>query len=1056
MAADGSIVIDTRIDSSKVKNGVNDIKNSLQEVGKKVNTVGKEMSNSITKPMNDISKSAGIVASDFDRSGTSMTNSLNKVEQGAGKLANASKEIGDDFSKASKQADKALDDVEKGIKDVDNQGVDKAIGDAKKLGDTFKSDVTKGIDKVKTSLDEVSSKIGEVGNNITTSVSGPLAALGTGAVLAANEFDQSGVRMQNSLGLTDKEAEKLTKTAREIYNKGFGESTQEVDDALIKVKQNIKGVNDADLGKVTKNALTLADTFDADVNEVTRATNNLMESFGITSDEAFDLMADGAQKGLNFSQEMFDNLSEYSPLFGEMGFSADEYFQLLKKGAEEGVYNLDYINDAMKEFGIRAKDGSKGVAEGFGQLSKSTQKTWEDFNNGKGTVKDVHNAVIADLKGMDDKVKANQIGVALYGTKWEDLEYDAMTSLGGIGKGVDDVDGKMGKMTDNLEESFGFKFKNVLREAKEALIPLGDVLLDFAENVLPYVKDGIKFVSDAFKNMPPGMQTAIVAFGLIVMAIGPLLMILPPIISGIGLVIGAISGIGWVIPAVVAGIALLVAGFKWLWDNSEVFRETMKEVWEKIGNAVKDGVAAAVDFAKEKFAEIKQFWDENGPQIMTAIEGVITFMKTLFDVTFPYIVEIVKNAWEGIKHIISGALDMIMGAYKIFAGLFTGDWEQMWEGIKQYLSGAGEVILGILQSSMFGAWLTIMVKFFEDSWKKLTDYWDKNKKKWDEALKTIGDLISVFVDLGKALFKKFVTDNIEAIADFIKKAKENFNKIKEALEPVTELKGNVIKKIKEMKDDAIKTVTDLAGKAKGKFDEMKTGLTTSAGNIYKSVKGKFDDVKTSVTNAVEGARKAGVDKFQSMYTSMRDKAGSIYSTVRDKFNSVKDAIMNPINKAKDSVSSALDKIKGFFSNLRLKIPTPSLPSMPHFSLNYKSKTLMGKTITYPTGFDVNWYAKGGLFDANSPQLIGVGDNTSYKEAAIPLSPSVLGMIGDKISKTMTPPQPVMQQSNESQMPDSVKAELVIDGHKTEGIINFINNKKNKMINRKKRSVRGNV
>ena len=117
---------------------------------------------------------------------------------------------------------------------------------------------------------------------------------------------------------------------------------------------------------------------------------------------------------------------------------------------------------------------------------------------------------------------------------------------------------------------------------------------------------------------------------------------------------------------------------------------------------------------------------------------------------------------------------------------------------------------------------------------------------------------------------------------------------------------------------------------------------------------------------------------------------------------------------------------------------------------------MGKTVTYPTGFDVNWYAKGGLFDANSPQLIGVGDNTSYKEAAIPLSPSVLGMIGDKIAKTMPSPQPVMQQQNNSQMPDSVRAELVIDGHKTEGIINFIHNKKNKMINRKKRSVRGNV
>ncbi|WP_217489100.1 hypothetical protein, partial [Bacillus amyloliquefaciens] len=67
------------------------------------------------------------------------------------------------------------------------------------------------------------------------------------------------------------------------------------------------------------------------------------------------------------------------------------YFQLLKKGTDSGVYNLDYINDVMKEFQIRVKDGSDSTSGAMGQLSGSTQKVWKSFLKGKSTVKDVSN-----------------------------------------------------------------------------------------------------------------------------------------------------------------------------------------------------------------------------------------------------------------------------------------------------------------------------------------------------------------------------------------------------------------------------------------------------------------------------------------------------------------------------------------------------------------------------------------------------------------------------------------------------------------------------------------
>jgi phage-related minor tail protein len=185
-------------------------------------------------------------------------------------------------------------------------------------------------------VQNIGDKMQSVGESLTKSVTVPLTALGAAGIAAATSVGSAQTKIQNSLGLTKQEAQELTETAKNIYKDGFGEGLEDVSDALIKTRQNIKGLDEEELQNVTKSAMNLAQTFDSDVNEVTRAGDNLIQGFGITAQEAFDLMANGAQNGLNFSQEMFDNLSEYAPLFGKMGFSAQEYFQLLEQGSEAG------------------------------------------------------------------------------------------------------------------------------------------------------------------------------------------------------------------------------------------------------------------------------------------------------------------------------------------------------------------------------------------------------------------------------------------------------------------------------------------------------------------------------------------------------------------------------------------------------------------------------------------------------------------------------------------------------------------------------------------------
>ncbi|MGR5868108.1 phage tail tape measure protein [Bacillus pacificus] len=84
-----------------------------------------------------------------------------------------------------------------------------------------------------------------------------------------------------------------------------------------------------------------------------------MTQYGMTGQEALDVITAGMQAGLDKSGEFTDNLAEYTPLFKQAGFTSGEMLNILKNGLDAGAYNLDYVNDLVKEFGIRVQDGSK-------------------------------------------------------------------------------------------------------------------------------------------------------------------------------------------------------------------------------------------------------------------------------------------------------------------------------------------------------------------------------------------------------------------------------------------------------------------------------------------------------------------------------------------------------------------------------------------------------------------------------------------------------------------------------------------------------------------------
>lgn len=400
--------------------------------------------------------------------------------------------------------------------------------------------VNQGAQNIQQNMQNLGNGMKDVGANMTAGVSAPLLGVGAAAANAAIDAENAMVQIANATATSTVEAEKLTEAARNIYKEGYGESLEDVSAALVQVKNNMKLLDDSEIEQATESAMILAKTLEVEVSEVTRGAHGLMTGFGIEAKEAFDKIAGATD--LNFSGDLMDQMAEFSHIAASAGYSLDEYFEQLRRGSEAGIYNMDRINNAILEFDLRAND--IGASEDvFSQLSDSTNELWQAMLNGKGSSKEVAESVIRDLQAMDDQTAANQLGIALFGTVWEDNSRATMYQLYDTNAALKDTAKTMDDLAEASEETFSQKWLSFLRIAQDALIPIGTILLDLGTKYLPIVAGWIEKLANAFAALPEGMQTTIVVSGILTALLGPMIMMLGMLITSVSSIVGVFGKI---------------------------------------------------------------------------------------------------------------------------------------------------------------------------------------------------------------------------------------------------------------------------------------------------------------------------------------------------------------------------------------------------------------------------------------------------------------------------------------------------------------------------------
>lgn len=510
--------------------------------------------------------------------------------------------------------------------------------------------------------------------------------IGTKAMDAYSETKNAVIKVNAYFGETGQAAEESANVIKSVYSDGVGESMDSVADAVLMVKKNLGDLSETDLTNLTQQAITLDELYGIDMNETLRGVNSLMQQYGLTAQEAMDYIVVGTQNGLDKTNELGDNLSEYAGKFSQAGYSASEYFQLLDNGLKNGAYNLDKVNDAINEVTTRLVDGT--IGESIGSFSIKTQELFTSWQNGGATQKQVIDSIVADIGNCTNQQEALNLAALAFGTMAEDGNLKFITSLTSVGSTYDSVRGAAQGMFDATTTPMQQMESNT-RKLQQALVPLGEKLAELANAILPPLVSVITTIGGWFERLPGPVQNFVIILGALLVAFTAL----TPVIAAISVAMGALNISMLPIIAVIAAVAAAIAGIIAIIQNWGAITQWFGELW----NTICTGIGAMVDSLKAWFSNLwthlQSVWEGICNVVQTAvmllgsiIQGAIDIITLPFQMIWENCKGIVSSVWEGIKSVVSSAIHAVSSTISSVMGAIKNVISTVWNAISSKIS----------------------------------------------------------------------------------------------------------------------------------------------------------------------------------------------------------------------------------------------------------------------------------------------------------------------------------------------------------------------------------
>ena len=826
-----------RVDASQINSAesavrglaapIQGLENSIKDLITKINSFGSSISSTVgasSAEFSALSSTVSGIGNDTRKISTNMAQGFNNVVTTVDGTTKEVQKLGTTAEKISAKMEAGFKDVETAVRD-NGKELQKLNTTAAKIGTTME----RGFDRMENSISEVSVEIWQLKDRIEESnriakegfnkvvqalqqtkkeanntesafdkLSGTLGAVKAaaagfisfeamkGLVTSASDWTAAMNHFRAATGASFKDMKQYGESAKAVFNEGIGETPLEIAQNMAKIGQNTK-VTGKNLEQLTKSAMALQKTFDWDPNELTRTTDMAYKQWGMSHTETMGLLAKGAQMGLDKNQNLLDSMNEYAVHFKKIGMSGEDMIKVFAAVGKQGVFDFDKAGDALKEFSIRAIDGSDSTVGAYVQLGLNADTMAKQIAKGGPTAKRTFATILESIKSVKDPVKQDAIGVALFGTMWEDMGKKAIFALGDTKSDLGDVKGTLSEIerlqyndattafkalgrTINTElagvaGSAVNKLRDSLNELRESG-KLKDIFEGFEEKANSAYAIGerigggllrtYQFAKDNWSTLGPIIKTvsaALAVYNALVLAnvAGKQLEA-----TWLSIVTGEMWAANaamlanpytWIvigIVAVIAAIALCII----YWDE---IKATILEWWAVISPPLQ----AFWDKCVQVFEGI---WEVIGPVVM----AIVSFSQAYFQVWWTVVSTVLQGIWSVLVAVWTAAYNFVITVVPAIVQFAVAYFQLWW------------AVLGPILSAI---WLLIT-----STWQKIwafigpivTNIWTTIQNAFNNGVAWLSGLISTMAQIGRDIISGLIngiTERIGALTEKITSVK---------------------------------------------------------------------------------------------------------------------------------------------------------------------------------------------------------------------------------------------------------------------------------------------
>src|SRR5688572_12566352 len=497
------------------------------------------------------------------------------------------------------------------------------------------------------------------------------------------ETSKPAALLEAQLGAGTPLAAAAGEAAGSVYTRGFVGTMEEATDAVRAAVQNALVPPDAsstEIDKVAARIATLGGTMQEEAGAVSRAVSQMIKTGMVDSaQEGFDLLQRGVEMGVNKSEDLLDTFNEYGTQFRKLGLEGPEALGLMSQALQNGARDSDIAADALKEFSIRAVDGSKTSADGFKALGLNAEKMTAQIAKGGPEAASGLQTVLDKLRGMKDPVAQGQAAVALFGTQAEDLgaalfAMDPSKATQGLG----DLAGAADRAGNTLEQSAGAKLESFKRQAQGALV-------EQLAKAIPYIEATFGWLSRNSSWVVP------LATGLGILAAAIAIVVIAQKAWNAALLLSPTTWIVIGIMAIVAALVYLATKtkfFQTIWEHlwgflkgigawfAGPFAQFFVNAYNKIVTGLtnmKNGASARIAAVKAIFTGLWNNWKDNAAKIVAKAVSLVQYFQKMPGRISGALGRMFSGLWSGFR----GVVNRIIGgwnnlSFTIGGGSFAG------------------------------------------------------------------------------------------------------------------------------------------------------------------------------------------------------------------------------------------------------------------------------------------------------------------------------------------------------------------------------------------------